>query len=115
MGKADFKKTDNILNDGASNGKPKKKKPTVKRANHKHVYEPVLLDKVKLSNNNYWSHLVYAKVCTICKRVGEARWAISVKTENGYYRTLENEEVLAMDEYKNLPVLDAEKEGIKCL
>ena len=37
------------------------------------------------------------------------------KTEDGYYRTLENEEVLAMDEYKDLPVLDAEKEGIKCL
>lgn len=115
MGKADFKKTDNILNDGASNGRPKKKKPTTKRANHKHVYETVLLDKVKLSNNNYWNHLVYAEVCTICKRVGRAQWMITTKLDSGYYRALENEEVLAMDEYKDLPVLDAEKEGIKCL
>lgn len=114
MGKADFKKTNEPLGDGISNGKPKKKKIRVKRADHKHVYETVLLDKVMLNNGNYWGHYMVADVCTICKRVVLKKTMITIREPQGWYRALTNEEVLELSEYKDLPILDAEKEGLKC-
>jgi hypothetical protein len=114
MGKSDFKKIndhwhqdydsrpalDKHFNDTneVSNGKVRGGKKQVKRSNHKHDYEKVL------TVHNKFVGL--GRQCKICGVVRIDKWAIFLKTKEGYAKIATLSEVLKREEYKDLKVVE---------
>ena len=118
MGKADYKKIndrwcgdaemnnraglDKFYDEAAQNqpstGKKQKKK-SVKKSDHKHDYEKVLID------YDDWNGLCVGRVCNICGKIVCDRTAIAVRTPNDYYRTIGDDELLQIAEYMNLRIV----------
>lgn len=81
----------------------KKKKKRVKKSNHKHNYSREVLIRRKTKHGNY--NYNYAKVCSICGKIGEEIYFESKKIDgNNHYRLLSNKEILK--KYKNLPIVE---------
>lgn len=113
MGKSDFKKINdhwhqdydsrpaldrhfNNTNE-VSNGKVRGGKKQVKRSDHKHDYEKVL------TINNEFVGL--GKQCKICGVVKIDKWAIFLKTKNGY-KIATLPDILKREEYKDLRIVE---------
>ena len=62
------------------------------KSNHKHEYEPCLL----IHNG----HPHWATVCKICGKIGDLHFFETERTEQGYYRSLDSDEVFK--KYKDL-------------
>ena len=62
------------------------------KSKHKHEYKPCLL----IHNN----HPHWATVCKICGKIGNLHFFETEHTEDGYYRSLDNDEVY--EKYKDL-------------
>lgn len=115
MGKADFKKTNKPQNDGACTGKSLSKRVAPKRSNHKHLYEDVLITNYILSNGETWNHLMLGKRCTVCGKVAVKKYMLTKKNERDWYEVMSDEEIIHDERYCSLPIVDAEREGLKCL
>lgn len=122
MGKADFKKIndrwcgeeemnnrtnlDEFYSEAAQNqpstGKKQKKK-SVKKSDHKHDYEKVLID------YEDWNGLCIGRECRICGKLICDRTAICVHTPNDYFRQIEDDELLQIAEYMNLRIVKGGK------
>lgn len=116
MGKADFKKANNnwhgdeanrttldkffdtAAQDQPSTGK-KKAKASVKKSNHKHTYEKILIKYENIVG------LCEADRCSICGKINLRTVGITEKVGD-WYRLLTAEEVLAHPNYKDLPLID---------
>lgn len=75
----------------------KKAKKTVKKSNHKHLYEDCLL----LCNKT----LYHAERCPICGKVGNYKIFETEPTERGYLRVLSSSELY--QKYKHLKIYDS--------
>ncbi len=135
MGKADYKKINDrwcgeeemdnraainefyakAAQDRSSTGKKKKSKTKTKRADHKHLYEDVLITNYILPNGQAWGHLMLGQHCTICGKVAVKKYMLTKKDERGWYEVMDNEEIIHDNRYTSLPIIDAEREGLKCL
>lgn len=122
MGKSDFKKIndrwcgeaemnnraalDEFYAEAAQNnpstGK-KKVKEKAKKSNHKHDYEKVLI------NYDDWHGLCVGRICRICGKLVCDRTAICLPTNNGYYRAIDDDELLKLPEYKDLRIINGGK------
>lgn len=88
--------------DKPSTGKKKvKEKP--KKSNHKHDYEKVLI------NYEDWNGLCVGRICRICGKVVCDRTAVCLPTDNGYYRAIDDDELLQLPEYKDLRIINGGK------
>lgn len=124
MNKSEYKKLDNTWNtdtdnisrgkiddfysnlEKPSNGKKQAVKKKKKKSDHKHQFEEVLLrvsTKDPLTGKAKRS-LHLGKRCSICKMIKETGWFITEKTEDGMYRTLTYDEVIA--KYPDYDIVD---------
>lgn len=79
----------------------KRKKRTVKKSDHKHIYDLKVIVKYKIDCfDKYMYH--YMEVCSICGKEGEVR-LFDLEKEDGYYRLIAGEEVL--DKYKGFHIV----------
>lgn len=120
MGKADFKKINDrwcgeeeMNNRAALNKfygkaaqeqastKKKIKKIKTKKANHKHDYEPILVHYEDLIS------ICRADRCKICGKINNIKLGECQKLEGGFYRLMENSEILEM--YPDLPLIEGGK------
>lgn len=83
--------------DTPSTGKRRSKRKPVKKSNHKHIYEDVILT---YSNDNIPCR---GKRCTICSKI-ETVGFFTKKIEGGYFQIMTADEI--MSEYSNLPVIN---------
>lgn len=114
-GKSDFKKLDSwggpdatrteidklIMGSEIAPHKKKKEKPHKKRADHKHIWQTCLLEPL-----NDTDHLYIGKRCDVCGELQMVRTWVTIKTENGYYRTVKDPRELP--EYKDAPIYKVE-------
>ena len=61
----------NFINDEVPAHKKKSKKKGLPRADHKHIYETVLLTRHYHSHYRDSEYIIPTKVCTICGRIGK--------------------------------------------
>ncbi len=75
-----------------------KKKKFVKKSNHKHDFENVIL---KYENQFAKGRFLYAlgKICKICNKKKLIRFGFSKKMENGYYLDISNNLESILQEY----------------
>lgn len=119
MGKSDFKKMngwdeiideraalnkfyDTAAQDQPSNGK-KRTKVKPKKSNHKHDYEKVLI------NYDDWHGLCVGRICRVCGKLVCDRTAICLRTNEGHYRAIDDDELLKLSEYKDLRIVNGGK------
>lgn len=120
MGKGDYKKVNewwdgeggsrsslnNFYGEAAQN-KPstgkKKVKEKVKKSDHKHDYEKVLI------NYDDWHGLCVGRLCRICGKLVCDKTAVCFPTNDGYYRTIDDDELLKLPEYKDLRIINGGK------
>ena len=124
MGKADFKKVNDrwCTNEDSSKKiedfylkdepvrRKKKTKPPKKKANHKHIYKPVLL-KEEWSSKYSWisnqvPHYCLGEKCEICGKINLVKYFITEKREDGTYLSLNSKEILK--KYSDLEIISWE-------
>lgn len=119
MGKSDFKKINDrwcgeeemnnraALNEfyseaaqnNPSTGKKKKTKAKVKKADHKHEWEQAI---IKYDN---WNWLCKGRRCIICGKLVCDNCMISIKTKDGHHLVMNDAEIRAYPDYKDLPLV----------
>lgn len=88
----------------------KKKSNTSKskyKSKHKHEYKSCLIRYMHDAYGRKFSSIRIASYCNLCGKIGENinhERKITEKTENGYYRMLNSEEILKQND--DLPVFD---------
>lgn len=124
MGKADFKKiNDRWCTDEDSSKKiedfylkdepvrkKKKVKSSKKKADHKHIYKPVLL-KEEWGSRHSWGlkqvpHYCLGEKCEICGKINLVKYFITEKREDGTFLNLTPEKVL--EKYSELEIISWE-------
>ena len=115
MGKSDFKRvgeqwngSDNnraaldefYTSEAASTGKHKSKRKAAKKADHKHIYEDVILT---FFNGKYLP--CKGRRCTICAKV-ELIGFFDKKTEDGYYQIMHYDEIIAA--HPDMPIVEGD-------
>lgn len=120
MGKGDYRKVNGCWNgeggsrsslnnfyDEAAQNKPstgkKKVKEKVKKSDHKHDYEKVLI------NYDDWHGLCVGRLCRICGKLVCDKTAVRFPTNDGYYRAIDDDELLKLPEYKDLRIINGGK------
>lgn len=86
-----------------STSKKKKVKAKAKKADHKHDWEKVII------KYDDWHWLCKGRRCKICGKLVCDRTMITIKTEEGHYRSLNEIEVKMHPDYKNLPLIEGGK------
>ena len=79
----------------------KKKTKKNKKSNHKHKYDKEVLIR---RETNYGEMYTYARLCSICDKVGEERLFETERVKDlPFRRMLSQEEIL--EKYRDLPVI----------
>ena len=115
MGKSDFKRVGEQWNgsnnnraaldefytsEATSTGKYKSKRKAAKKADHKHIYEDVILTS---SNGKYLPCKGHR--CTICAKIVQIGF-FHCKDERGYTTLMDYDEIIAA--YPNMPIVEGD-------
>lgn len=80
------------------------------KSKHKHEYKSCLIRYAYDAYGRKFSSIQIASYCNLCGKIGRninPERKITEKTENGYYRMLNNEEILKLND--DLPVFDVNR------
>ena len=84
------------------------------KSKHKHEYESCLIRYTYKLYDKEFSSIQIASYCRLCGKIGgniDPERSITEKIQNGYYRMLNNEEILKLND--DLPIFDVYNLGSK--